>query len=89
MHRRAVGQHFGNAGGDLIGVVAHADDRIGSELAGVLDPSTRAPALAGASCSGFRPTGLPAGLHHQVVRVGAGALAHVREQRDVTAEKGL
>ncbi len=34
------------------------------------DPSTRAPALAGASCSGFRPTGvlegatgLPVGLH--------------------------
>ena len=28
-----------------------------------LDPSTRAPALAGASRSGFRPTGLPVGLH--------------------------
>ena len=36
----------------------------------VVDPSTRAPALAGGSCSGFRPmgkveiaTGLPVGLH--------------------------
>ena len=35
-----------------------------------IDPSTRAPALAGGSCSGFRPTGvlegatgLPVGLH--------------------------
>jgi len=28
-----------------------------------LDPSTRAPALAGGSRSGFRPTGLPVGLH--------------------------
>jgi hypothetical protein len=35
-----------------------------------VDPSTRAPALAGASCSGFRPTGilegatgLPVGIH--------------------------
>ena len=27
------------------------------------DPSTRAPALAGGSCSGFRPTGSPVGLH--------------------------
>jgi anaerobic selenocysteine-containing dehydrogenase len=27
------------------------------------DPSTRAPALAGGSGSGFRPTGLPVGLH--------------------------
>ncbi len=26
-------------------------------------PSTRAPALAGGSCSGFRPTNLPVGLH--------------------------
>ena len=36
------------------------------------DPSTRAPALAGGSCSGFRPagvpegvTGLPVGLHKE------------------------
>jgi len=36
------------------------------------DPSTRAPALAGGSCSGFRPTGvlegatgLPVGLHNK------------------------
>ena len=28
-----------------------------------LNPSTRAPALARGSCSGFRPTGLPVGLH--------------------------
>jgi hypothetical protein len=37
---------------------------------GSINPSTRAPALAGGSCSGFRPTGvlesatgLPVGLH--------------------------
>ena len=29
MHRGAIGQHFGNAGGDFVGVVAHANDRVG------------------------------------------------------------
>jgi len=40
------------------------------------DPSTRAPALAGGSCSGFRPTGvlegatgLPVGLHFESASV--------------------
>ena len=31
------------------------------------DPSTRAPALAGGSGSGFRPTGLPVGLHIRII----------------------
>ena len=41
-----------------------------SEAHAAIGPSTRAPALAGDSCSGFRPTGglegatgLPVGLH--------------------------
>ena len=29
MHRGAIGQHFGYAGGDFVGVVAHANDRVG------------------------------------------------------------
>ena len=29
----------------------------------IIDPSTRAPAMAGGSRSGFRPRGLPVGLH--------------------------
>ena len=37
MHRRAIGQHFGYAGGDFVGVVAHANDRVGGQLCGVLD----------------------------------------------------
>src|SRR3990172_12806615 len=43
------------------------------------DPSTRAPALAGDSCSGFRPTGIlqgstdsPVGLHKRSKRAFAG-----------------
>ena len=43
---------------------------VGCQAGDGYDPSTQAPALAGASCSGFRPTGgldgatgLPAGLH--------------------------
>ena len=43
------------------------------------DPSTRAPALAGGSCSGIRPTGglegstgLPVGLHKRSKRAWAG-----------------
>ena len=35
-------------------------------LALAIAPSTRAPASAGGSCSGFRPTGLPVGLHANV-----------------------
>ena len=40
-HGRAVGQHFGHAGRDLVGVVAHADDRIGADFAGVLDQQAK------------------------------------------------
>src|SRR6185295_1234001 len=35
-HRGAVGEHLGDALGDLIGVVAHADDGVGPHLAAVL-----------------------------------------------------
>jgi dTDP-4-amino-4,6-dideoxygalactose transaminase len=45
-------------------------DDAAQALGATIDPSTRAPALAGGSCSGFRPTGvlegataLPVGLH--------------------------
>src|SRR5262245_57418817 len=37
MHRRAIGQHFGHTGGDFIGVVAHANDRVGGQLRRVID----------------------------------------------------
>ena len=46
-------------------------DDAAQALGATIDPSTRAPALAGGSCSGFRPTGvlegatgLPVGLHY-------------------------
>ena len=32
MNRRAVSQDFGDPGGNLVGVVAHADNRVGAEL---------------------------------------------------------
>ena len=37
------------------------------KVAGEVDPSTRAPALAGGAGSGFRPTGSPVGLHDIVI----------------------
>ena len=55
----------------------------------IIDPSTRAPALAGASCSGFRPTGvledatgLPVGLHRPYDTIVAiGLLMFFRRER--------
>src|SRR5262249_19885031 len=37
MHRGAVGQRFGYASRDFIGIVAHANDRIGGQLCSVVD----------------------------------------------------
>ena len=35
--RRAIRQHFGDARRDLVGVVAHADQRVRAVLGGVLE----------------------------------------------------
>ncbi len=71
LHGQPVGS-FGDAG-----ILSFGSEKICSGLGGgavvfrdkeIFNPSTRAPALAGGSCSGFRPTGLPVGLHGAEVR---------------------
>ena len=37
LHGRTVGQNFGHTGCDLVCIVAHADDRVGAELGGMLN----------------------------------------------------
>ena len=58
---------FGSAGPSRQALIA---SRAGKSAPAFVAPSTRAPALAGGSCSGFRPTGVvegptnwPVGLH--------------------------
>ena len=35
--RRAIGQHLGHAGGELVRIIAHGDDPVGAALGRVLD----------------------------------------------------
>ena len=65
-----IGAVFGVANFSLVERTARDIDALIERILDSLDPSTRAPALAGGSCSGFRPTGvlegatgLPVGLH--------------------------
>jgi len=65
-----IGTVFGVANFSLVERTARDIDALRERILDSLDPSTRAPALAGGSCSGFRPTGvlegatgLPVGLH--------------------------
>jgi thiamine biosynthesis protein ThiI len=65
-----IGAVFGVANFSLVERTARDIDALRERILDSLDPSTRAPALAGGSCSGFRltgvlegATGLPVGLH--------------------------
>ncbi len=65
-----IGAVFGVANFSLVERTPRDIDALRASILDALDPSTRAPALAGGSCSGFRPTGvlegatgLPVGLH--------------------------
>jgi thiamine biosynthesis protein ThiI len=65
-----IGAVFGVANFSLVERTPRDMDALRARILDSLDPSTRAPALAAGSCSGFRPTGvleaatgLPVGLH--------------------------
>ena len=65
-----IGAVFGVANFSLVERTPRDMDALRERILDSLDPSTRSPALAGGSCSGFRPTGvlegatgLPVGLH--------------------------
>jgi dTDP-4-amino-4,6-dideoxygalactose transaminase len=69
LHGHPVGS-FGD-----VGILSFGSEKVCFGLGGgvvvyrgkdLFNPSTRTPALAGGSCSGFRPTGLPVGLHGAV-----------------------
>jgi N-methylhydantoinase A len=66
LHRLLYGHAAPEEALELVGlrVTVHRDIEKARSFAA--DPSTRAPAKAGGSRSGFRPTGLPVGLHANV-----------------------
>ena len=67
-----IGAVFGVANFSLVERTPRDMDALRERILDSLDPSTRSPALAGGSCSGFRPTGvlegatgLPVELHQR------------------------